>query len=245
MSYKSYLDYMDYYDDDDYGYNDDVYGYNDDDEDGGYSFTASPRDPARIFRGQPWPFYDKADPDEKPCPEDNSSLAEILTNALLKTEPELPFAGRKEGLPTALKLEVEGVGTVTLPLNEEQAGKVLARCEKEPASKPQANVWELHEKFVELEGSEWWEGLDKLAEVVTSHVELQHLTDDEIMDHPTHNLVLYGQGNVVLEGGGGESGENAADARVIVPYSPSDCGVIVVEEPDALWRELKVEFMQQ
>ncbi|KAE9289122.1 hypothetical protein PF008_g25955 [Phytophthora fragariae] len=198
-----------------------------------HTTSSDPDDPTRVFDGHPWPFYHESDPDETPRPEDDSSLAGILRNALLKTDPQLPVAGREENLPPNPKLQVDGVGSVTLPLTHEQSLRLIAQCELESKFKTHEKVYELDGKLVKLDDSEWGRSLDKLAEVVRSHLGLGRVGEDheQVLGEPMHKLVLYDQGDVVLNGGAGGSAEKAAEATLIVPFSSSGGEVVVVETP--------------
>ncbi|KAE9100892.1 hypothetical protein PF005_g23831 [Phytophthora fragariae] len=198
-----------------------------------HTTSSDPDDPTRVFDGHPWPFYHESDPDETPRPEDDSSLAGILRNALLKTDPQLPVAGREENLPPNPKLQVDGVGSVTLPLTHEQSLRLIAQCELESKFKTHEKVYELDGKLVKLDDSEWGRSLDKLAEVVRSHLGLGRVGEDheQVLGEPMHKLVLYDQGDVVLDGGAGGSAEKAAEATLIVPFSSSGGEVVVVETP--------------
>jgi hypothetical protein len=85
------------------------------------------------FGDKEWPFSDKGDVDEVSFPSGDAciEISNILGGAS-EHSGDFSFGGQAEEMPAVPGLFVDGVGPVPVPLWEERAQKLIAKCEKSP-----------------------------------------------------------------------------------------------------------------
>ncbi|CAI5722804.1 unnamed protein product [Peronospora destructor] len=85
------------------------------------------------FWDDKWPFGGECDPDDVPAPK-GEVCARIskLVGFADENAGEYSFGGLADILPVAPELFVNSLGTISLPFVEEQAEKLIAKCEKSP-----------------------------------------------------------------------------------------------------------------
>lgn len=132
-----------------------------------------------------------------PCPEGFSAVLSNLLGGVL-ADGEFSFGGRAHKLPSALGLEVDGLGTVALPLCEEQAEKLMALGERAPYGKNFDTLvdesvrksWQIAPDKVKLLNPEWELNMKALVEEVATRLGFRGIA----LRFPLYKLLVYGPG---------------------------------------------------
>lgn len=163
-------------------------------------------------------FFDDEDEDEEEPPSPNgSSVAGPLSGPLAQRIPvpkgfaavisnllgaasvsEFSFGGRASQLPSAPGLEVEGMGTVPLPLRSPFAEQLVQVCEKAPYGKDfdtfhddsVRKSWQLSPDKVKILNWDWEANLGKLVEQIADRLGCRGIP----LACPLYKLLVYGPG---------------------------------------------------
>ncbi|KAE9272669.1 hypothetical protein PF008_g30045, partial [Phytophthora fragariae] len=151
------------------------------------------------FEGGEWPFGGDGDPEDVHVP---TGPACIKINELLASADEnageYSFGGRADTLPVAPGLVVDGVGSISLPLGQEQAEKLIAKCEKSPFghnydTKMDENIrksWQLAPDQVEITNTLWVPGLQELTQNIARRLGYESVP----LQCSLYKMLIYGEG---------------------------------------------------
>lgn len=129
-------------------------------------------------------------------------------------------------------LEVDGVGTIRLPLGTTQARKLIGACRQAPYGKGTATlvdtdvrkVWELDPEHLALTNPRWNELLTSIVGDVQAAL---GLADSELTAH-LYKLLLYEPGSFFLAHRDGEKLDGMVATLVIALPSPHEGGELIV-----------------
>ncbi|EGZ25972.1 hypothetical protein PHYSODRAFT_326921 [Phytophthora sojae] len=127
------------------------------------------------FEEGDWPFGGEGEPGDVHVPSGPAciKISEILA-AADENAGEYSFGGRADTLLAAPGLVIKEIGTIGVPLGQEQAEKLIAKCEKSPFghnynTKMDENVrksWQLAPDQVEITNTLWAPGLEELTKTI-------------------------------------------------------------------------------
>ncbi|CAI5741741.1 unnamed protein product [Peronospora destructor] len=126
-----------------------------------------------------WPFGGECDPYDVPAPK-GEVCARISKFVGLADENagEYSFGGLADTLSVAPGLFVNSLGMISFPLVEEQAEKLIAKCEKSPyghnmetkINECVRKSWQLEPDQVEIKKPSWEKELDKLIDIIANRL---------------------------------------------------------------------------
>ncbi|KAG7385221.1 hypothetical protein PHYBOEH_009113 [Phytophthora boehmeriae] len=154
---------------------------------------------AEVFKDNRWPFGATGTAEDVPAPTGASCVQ--ISNALSRAEGnagEYSFGGLADTLPVVPGLFVDGVGPISVPLCEEQAEKLITRCDKSPFGRKMDTLmdenvrksWQLHPGHVQLKNPLWQEGIDKLSETIADRLGYKNVK----MQCVLYKMLVYGEG---------------------------------------------------
>ncbi|EGZ25971.1 hypothetical protein PHYSODRAFT_480540 [Phytophthora sojae] len=185
------------------------------------------------FEDGEWPFGEFGEPGEvlsqfgSAC----TKISELLASAD-KTAGEYSFGGQAETLPVAPGIVVDGVGTIGVPLSQEQAEKLITKCEKSPFghnynTKMDENVrksWQLAPDQVEITNTLWAPGLEELTKTIG-----QRLGYDSVpLECSLYKFLVYGEGGHFVKHQDTEKEEGMIATLVVQLPSIHEGGDLVV-----------------
>ncbi|KAE8895242.1 hypothetical protein PF005_g24624 [Phytophthora fragariae] len=156
-------------------------------------------DDSEVFCEGKWPFGGEGLPTDTPtplgngCQQINEMLARADNNA-----GEYSFGGQATTLPAFPGLHVDGLGLIPVPLTEEHATKLIAKCDKSPFGKKldtmmDENVrksWQMGPDQVEIKNPLWHDGLVRLTETIADRLGYKGVP----MQCLLYKLLVYGEG---------------------------------------------------
>lgn len=136
-------------------------------------------------------------------------------------------------LPSILPgLEINNVGEISLPLNPEQAEKIIAQCEQAPFGlKEQTivdtevrNVWQLSPSAFQLQNPDWATAINKLCEQISQQLGLGEVA----IESELYKLLLYGKGCFFTSHRDTEKMDNMFATLVISLPSTHEGGELII-----------------
>jgi hypothetical protein len=132
-----------------------------------------------------------------PCPRGFSAVISNLLRASPAAQTEFSFGGRAP-MPSAPGLQVEGLGTVPLPLRSPFAEQLVAACERAPYGKDFDTLlddsvrksWQLSPDKVALVNPDWDLQMKTLVDEIAQRLGYQGIP----LSCPLYKLLVYGPG---------------------------------------------------
>jgi hypothetical protein len=129
-------------------------------------------------------------------------------------------------------LEVEGLGTVGLPLTPKTAKDLIKHCHQAPYGKGEKTlvdtsvrrVWRMKPDQFELENPDW----DRLVNGIVAKVQEELGLEGQKLDRHVYDLLLYEKGSFFLPHRDGEKLKGMVATLVIVLPSPHEGGELIV-----------------
>ncbi|KAL4177243.1 hypothetical protein KRP22_002177 [Phytophthora ramorum] len=162
----------------------------------------------RDFSDGKWPFGSEGDPNDVPVPT-GAACAKISEILALADEHagEYSFGDQGDMLPSNPGLCIDGLGVIALPLVQEQAEKLIEKCEMSPfghnvETKTDERVrksWQLHPDQVQFKNPQWENGITELSKLIANRL----CYKDVPMECKLYKLLVYGEVcmKVVYRGG--------------------------------------------
>ncbi|KAE9035918.1 hypothetical protein PR003_g9775 [Phytophthora rubi] len=185
------------------------------------------------FKDGKWPFGGEGGPGEVPVPTGAAciKISEILALAD-EHAGEYSFGGRADTLPPVPGLFVDEVGSVSVPLDQAQAEKLIAKCEKSPFghnmdTKLDENVrksWQLAPDQVDIKNPLWQTGIEKLSETIASRLGYKGVPLQCVL----YKLLVYGEGGHFLKHQDTEKEDGMIATLVVQPPSTHEGGDLIV-----------------
>ncbi|KAF4039877.1 2OG-Fe(II) oxygenase superfamily [Phytophthora infestans] len=208
----------------------------DDEEYGNYD--ASEPTEADIFKSGKWPFGVSGKPDDIPVPKGAvcAQISNIIgpedDKAAAAAAGEYSFGGQAETLPVSPGLFVDDVGCIALPLCDEQAKKLIAKCDKSPFGRKldtmmDENVrksWQLAPDQVTIKNSQWHTGMEKLRDTVASRLGYKGVP----MQCKLYKMLVYGEGGHFVKHQDTEKEDGMVATMVVQLPSLHEGGDLVV-----------------
>ncbi|KAG1689818.1 hypothetical protein DVH05_001851 [Phytophthora capsici] len=181
--------------------------------------------------GGKWPFGGEGEPDDIPVPNGDAAvkISEILAAA---DAGEYTFGGCADTLPALPGLYIDGVGLVSLPLTQEQATAVIAKCQKSPFghnmdTKMDESVrksWQLSPDQVQMKNPSWQTGMEKLTETIGDRLGYKGIKLQCVL----YKLLVYEEGGHFLKHQDTEKEDRMIATLVLQPPSTHEGGDLVV-----------------
>ncbi|ETI35849.1 hypothetical protein F441_17769 [Phytophthora nicotianae CJ01A1] len=143
--------------------------------------------------------YDDDDEEERGAEEERIvTKTTPRASSLSSVAGEYSIGGQADTLPVAPGLFVDRVGCIALPLCDEQAEKLIAKCDKSPFGRKldtmtDENVrksWQLAPDQVAINNPLWHTGIEKLSETVASRLGYKGVP----IQCKLYKMLVYGEG---------------------------------------------------
>ncbi|CAH0488791.1 unnamed protein product [Peronospora farinosa] len=146
-----------------------------------------------------WPFGGEGEPDDVPVPKGEVCVKiSELVGLADENAGEYSFGGQADTLPVDPGLFVDSLGMISFPLVEEEAKKLIAKCEKSPyghnmetrINEYVRKSWQLQPDQVETKNRSWEKGLDKLTEIIANRLGYEGIP----LQCKLYKVLVYGEG---------------------------------------------------
>ncbi|EGZ25988.1 hypothetical protein PHYSODRAFT_253571 [Phytophthora sojae] len=152
-----------------------------------------------VFGGGKWPFGGEGQPGDVPTP--SGAACQKISEMLARADDnagEYSFGGQASTLPVAPGLHGDGVGLIPVPLTEEHATKLIAKCDKSPFGRKLETMmdesvrksWQLSPDQVDIKNPLWSTGIDKLGETIAGRLGYNGVP----LQCKLYKLLVYGEG---------------------------------------------------
>ncbi|KAK1932467.1 hypothetical protein P3T76_012051 [Phytophthora citrophthora] len=178
-----------------------------------------------------WPFGGEGGPDDKPVPSGDTAvkISEILASV---DAGEYTFGGCAETLPALPGLYVDGIGLISLPLTQDQATDLIAKCQKSPFghnmdTKMDESVrksWQLSPDQVQMKNPSWQSGMEKLTETIGDRLGYKGVKLQCLL----YKLLVYEEGGHFTKHQDTEKEDGMIGTLVVQPPSSHGGGDLVV-----------------
>lgn len=166
-----------------------------------------------------------------------------LLDVLKKIDRPGTFCTSGRVPPTLPGLEVDGVGSIALPLEKRQAAALKKRARQAPYGRGTQTlvdtevrrVWEIDAERVALSNPEWSNALQQVVRTVQSELGLEK----QELDAHLYKLLLYERGSFFLAHRDGEKHDRMVATLVVALPSVHEGGELVVRHEG---REVTVDF---
>ncbi|OWZ02866.1 hypothetical protein PHMEG_00025503 [Phytophthora megakarya] len=190
-------------------------------------------DEEEIFGSGKWPFGGEGQLSDVPVP--TGAVAQQISEMLSRADNnagEYSFGGQANTLPAIPGLYVDGVGLIPVPLTEEHATKLMAKCDKSPFGRKldtmmDENVrksWQLAPDQVELKNPLWHTGMEKLSDTIAGRLGYKDIP----MQCKLYKLLVYGEGGHFVKHQDTEKEDGMVATLVIQLPSVHEGGNLVV-----------------
>jgi hypothetical protein len=169
-----------------------------------------------------WPFSDKGGPYNIPAPTGTAcgKISYVLSGAS-EDSGDFSFGGQAD----LLRLFVDGVGPISVPLREDRALKLIEKCEKSPFGHLDIRKsWQLGPDQLQFRNPQWQRGLAKLAVTIADRLGYMGIP----LTCVSYKLLVYGEGGHFLKHQDTEKEKGMIATLVIQPPSLHEGGDLVV-----------------
>ncbi|UIZ21715.1 hypothetical protein KXD40_000244 [Peronospora effusa] len=185
------------------------------------------------LRIRKWPFGVIGKSEDVPAPKGEVCVKiSKLVGLADDNAGEYSFGGQADTLPVDPGLFVDSLGTISLPLVEEQVKKLIAKCEKSPyghnmETKIDESVrksWQLQPDQVEIKNPSWEKGLDKLTEIIANRLGYKGIP----LQCKLYKVLVYEEGGHFCRHRDTEKEDGMIATLVVQPPSTHEGGDLVV-----------------
>ncbi|CAI5713219.1 unnamed protein product [Peronospora farinosa] len=181
-----------------------------------------------------WPFGGEGEPDDVPVPKGEVCVKiSELVGLADENAGEYSFGGQADTLPVDPGLFVDSLGMISFPLVEEEAKKLIAKCEKSPyghnmetrINEYVRKSWQLQPDQVETKNRSWEKGLDKLTEIIANRLGYEGIP----LQCKLYKVLVYGEGGHFRSHRDTEKEDGMIATLVVQPPSIHEGGDLEVD----------------